>query len=75
MAVNNPLSDEEIFLNVLEGKVYRIREAGSGTNCVTKEWLSFYEATHYPLLKWGVGYSLEKWKNGKWKASNWRKGN
>ena len=68
------ISKEEMFLNALEGRIYRIREAGNGTNRVTKKWLSFYEAINWPLMKCSVGYTLEKYRNGKWRASNWTTG-
>ena len=68
---NNPLSDEEIFLNVLEGRKYAVIERKS--EMIIKEWISFDEALQMIAGESLVSNHLKDlfvWQYGGWKL--WR---
>ena len=79
MIVNKPLCEQEMILNVLEGRLYKIvtsspyNKEKDLSDCV---WLTFQEALEMDPYRFDVGgvYGLRKWVNGDWVPAHWSNG-
>ena len=62
------MNEEEIILNILEGKIYRVLDRTKFPSApkYVGEWMTFEEALNYRCEG-----QLQIWKNGQWHWANW----
>ena len=70
------MSEEELIINVLEGRIYKIIDGKTNRDVEGCVWLTFQEAQEMPSSPFDVDgvYGLRKWANGNWHRAKWSDG-
>ena len=64
--LSNLTPEERIFINVLQGKIYRLVDRYTHSDKVLMEWDTLEEIFNHPRWKMYSGVCIQKWNKGEW---------